>query len=104
MQTTIRMTTTQKHRRFVSEPIYDKGVRAVPGIGKVYGEDLTVAGYGTAQSLLDQFLHLQRNEVLFKQWLNRVCGANITSQGDCYSGLNDWCIQFLDYVKGPYSV
>ena len=93
---------SQKHRRFVSEPIYDKGVRAVPGIGKVYGKKLTEDGYGTARSLLDQFLHLQRNKGLFKQWLNGVCGARELFQDYCYSGLNEWCDQYLDYVKGPY--
>ena len=95
-------TTSKKHRSFTSEPISDKGVKSVPGIGVVYGERLKDAGFETAQSLLDEFLDLQRDEESFKQWLKDTCGANAKSQNECYFALDEWCNQYLHYAKGPY--
>ena len=93
---------SQKHCDFMNSPIDGKGVRAVPGIGPVYGANLTAAGFETAWSLLDQFLTFQRNEEKFKQWLKGVCGANSRYQNYCYYGLNEWCDQHLHlYVQGP---
>lgn len=38
-------TTTQKHRNFVSEPMGDKPVTALSGIGEVLGENLERQGF-----------------------------------------------------------
>jgi hypothetical protein len=37
--------TTKKFREFMAEPIGDKGIRDVPGIGDVLGTKLSEAGY-----------------------------------------------------------
>jgi hypothetical protein len=37
--------TTRKFREFMAEPIGDKGIRDVPGIGDVLGTKLSEAGY-----------------------------------------------------------
>ena len=37
--------TTKKFREFMAEPIGDKGIRDVPGIGEVLGGKLSEAGY-----------------------------------------------------------
>ena len=37
--------TTKKFREFMAEPIADKGIRDVPGIGDVLGTKLSEAGY-----------------------------------------------------------
>jgi hypothetical protein len=37
--------TTKKFREFMAEPIGDKGIRDVPGIGDVLGAKLSEAGY-----------------------------------------------------------
>jgi hypothetical protein len=37
--------TTQKFREFMAEPLGDKGIRDVPGIGDVLGTKLSEAGY-----------------------------------------------------------
>lgn len=95
-------TTTKKHRLFTSEPINDKGVKRVPGIGQVYGDRLQHAGFSKAQSVLDKFLALERNEALFKQWLKDTCGADSKNQHECYYALDEWCNQYLHYAREPY--
>jgi hypothetical protein len=37
--------TTKKFREFMAEPLGDKGIRDVPGIGEVLGTKLSEAGY-----------------------------------------------------------
>jgi len=37
--------TTKKFREFMAEPLGDKGIRDVPGIGDVPGAKLSEAGY-----------------------------------------------------------
>jgi hypothetical protein len=37
--------TTKKFREFMAEPLGDKGIRDVPGIGDVLGTKLSEAGY-----------------------------------------------------------
>ena len=97
-------TTTKKHKLFTSQPINDKGVKCVPGIGNVYGDRLIAAGFPKAYSILDKFLDLEKDEVSFKHWLRETCGANAKSQKECYLALSEWCDQYLHYAKGPYNV
>ena len=82
---------TPKLKKFIFNPIYDKGVKRVPGIGKVYGDRLIAAGFHKAKSLLDKFLALEKNESSFKHWLKETCDANVRSQNECYFALNKWC-------------
>ena len=42
---TTRTGTTKKHRLFVSEPIGDKDVRTLPGIGDIFGARLSAKGF-----------------------------------------------------------
>ena len=39
------MTTTKKHKDFISEPMGDKPLTALAGIGEVYGERLKATGF-----------------------------------------------------------
>lgn len=51
-------TTTQKHRNFVSEPMGDKGVTALPGIGEALGRNLERKGFDKVSS---DFLDLDQH-------------------------------------------
>lgn len=87
--------TSQKHRDFVGEPMGDKSVTELAGIGAVLGERLQSKGYDKAYVVLGQFLVLKKNGELFKDWLNQTCKANSKQQEDCYKCLSAWCDAFL---------
>ena len=87
--------TSQKHRNFVAEPMGDKGVTELAGIGDALGGRLSEKGFDKAYVVLGQFLILKKNEELFKDWLKDACGANSKYQSDCYNCLKEWCDAFL---------
>ena len=89
------MSTSQKHRNFISEPMGDKPVTDLAGIGPVLGGKLAEKGFDKAYVVLGQFLVLKKNEELFKDWLNQTSGANSKQSGDCYTCLKEWCDAFL---------
>nr|ACO15355.1 Barrier-to-autointegration factor [Caligus clemensi] len=88
-------TTTQKHRNFVSEPMNEKPVTDLAGIGEVLGKRLGSKGFDKAYVVLGQFLLLKKNKDLFVEWLKDSAGANSKQGSDCYQCLNDWCDEFL---------
>ncbi|KAK1788167.1 hypothetical protein P4O66_016623 [Electrophorus voltai] len=87
--------TSQKHKEFVAEPMGEKPVMALAGIGEVLGKRLEEKGFDKAYVVLGQFLVLKKDEELFRDWLKDTCGANIKQQGDCYGCLREWCDSFL---------
>ncbi|XP_041353109.1 barrier-to-autointegration factor A-like [Gigantopelta aegis] len=87
--------TSQKHRNFVAEPMGDKPVTELAGIGKVLGERLSDEGFDKAYVVLGQFLVLKKNEELFQDWLKEITGANAKQQRDCYTCLKEWSDAFL---------
>lgn len=87
--------TTQKHRDFVGEPIGEKPVTKLPGIGKTLGGRLTDKGFDKAYVVLGQYLVLKKNKENFKTWLSETCHADARRQQECYGGLKEWCKAFL---------
>ncbi|XP_050300975.1 barrier-to-autointegration factor [Anthonomus grandis grandis] len=87
--------TSQKHRNFVAEPMGDKPVTELAGVGGVLGERLKEAGFDKAFVVLGQFLVLKKNQELFKDWMKETCSANTKQSTDCWQCLNDWCEEFL---------
>jgi len=87
--------TSQKHRNFVSEPMGEKPVTELAGIGEVLGQRLVDAGYERAYVVLGQFLLLRKSEEDFRSWLHDRTSANSKQTGDCYQCLRDWCDAFL---------
>ncbi|XP_071525703.1 barrier-to-autointegration factor [Panulirus ornatus] len=88
-------TTSQKHRNFVAEPMGEKDVTELAGIGPVLGQKLSSKGFDKAYVVLGQYLVLKKNKELFLDWLKDTCGANIKQAGDCHQCLLDWCGEFL---------
>ena len=89
------MTTTQKHRRFVAEPMGEKPVTELAGIGEALGGRLSQKGFDKAYMVLGQFLVLKKDQDLFTIWLKEASGANSKHASDCFNCLSEWCIEFL---------
>ncbi|KAK3702676.1 hypothetical protein RRG08_042664 [Elysia crispata] len=87
--------TSKKHRNFVTEPMGEKLVTELAGIGEVLGKRLTEANYDKAYTVLGQFLLFKKEEELFKEWLKDTCGANAKQQNDCCQCIKEWCDSFL---------
>ncbi|XP_061601339.1 barrier-to-autointegration factor-like protein [Cololabis saira] len=86
---------TRKHRDFVREPIEDKPVTALPGIGEVLGEKLVKKGFTKASALLGHFVQMGRDPEKFKAWLKETSGANDYQADLCTRALVEWCETFL---------
>jgi hypothetical protein len=87
--------TSQKHRNFVSEPMGDKGVNELAGIGEVLSKRLEAKGFDKAYVVLGQFLVLKKHKELFIDWMKDISGANSKQASECYQCLSDWCDEFL---------
>ena len=87
--------TSQKHRNFVAEPMNDKAVTDLAGIGEVLGQRLESMGFDKAYSVLGQFLVLKKKKDLFVDWVKDNAGANNKQATTCYQCLSDWCDEFL---------
>jgi len=88
-------TTSQKHRNFVAEPMADKPVTDLAGVGNVLGQRLKTKGYTEAYVVLGQFLLLKKDRELFVDWMKDTAGANNKQASDCHQCLADWCDEFL---------
>ena len=88
-------TTSQKHRNFVAEPMGEKPVTDLAGIGEVLGKRLSSKGFDKAYVVLGQFLLLKKDKDLFTEWMKDLVSANTKQSGDCYQCLSDWCDTFL---------
>jgi len=87
--------TSQKHQDFVAEPMGDKEVTCIAGIGPVLGERLSEKGFDKAYVLLGQFLILKKDEEMFRDWLKETCGANSHQSNSTYTCLKEWCNSYI---------
>ncbi|XP_014256375.1 barrier-to-autointegration factor-like [Cimex lectularius] len=78
---------SQKHRNFIAEPMNEKPVTKLAGIGEVLGTRLEQQGFDRAYVVLGQFLVLRKNRALFQDWMRDTCQANSTQSNDCYNRL-----------------
>ncbi|KAI0985428.1 hypothetical protein GJ496_005445 [Pomphorhynchus laevis] len=87
-------TTSKKHTEFVAEPLVEKEVTSIPGIGHVTGKKLEEAGIDKAYMVLGQFLLLRKDEELFIEWL-KTFGAQNRHAKCCYEAFKEWCKSFI---------
>ncbi|XP_068182733.1 barrier-to-autointegration factor B-like isoform X2 [Antennarius striatus] len=87
--------TSQKHQNFVGEPMGDKPVRTLAGIGEALGRRLEQKGFDKAYVVLGQFLLLKKDKEIFAEWLQDASGANTHQAEQCTKCLKEWCEAFL---------
>lgn len=88
--------TTIKHQSFVSLPMGTiKPVTALPGIGRVWGGQLTENGIGRAAQLFGQYLVLEQDGERFTDWLRQKCGIGVKRSWCVYSALHEWNQQYF---------
>ncbi|KAK0409872.1 hypothetical protein QR680_004809 [Steinernema hermaphroditum] len=88
-------TTSVKHREFVGEPMGEKEVTAVPGIGPTYGAKLSEKGFDRAYVLFGQFLLLKKEQELFVDFLKEEAGVTANHANSCYNCFKEWAEQFI---------
>ena len=82
--------TSEVHKKFVREPMGQKSVLELAGIGKVLGPRLQKKGFSKAYQVFGQYQVAGKDEVKFKRWLHTNCGANSFQQSQCYACLKEW--------------
>ncbi|XP_045070107.1 barrier-to-autointegration factor-like [Coregonus clupeaformis] len=83
-------TTSQKHHSFVTEPMGNRSVRDVPGIGPVQGRTLEERGMPRADQMLGDYLQKGRDQGQFQNNLKNTTGAKTKQQRDAYNGMREW--------------
>lgn len=79
----------------MAEPMGEKPVVSLAGIGEVLGKKLEERGFDKTYVVLSQLLVLKKDEDLFQEWLKDTCGANAKQSRNCFGCLQEWCDAFL---------
>ncbi len=96
----------------MAEPLGDKGIRDVPGIGDVLGAKLSEAGYEKvrfsieifyfiefifiqAYTLFGKYLLCNKDVESFQDWLQTQCGANSHQAKTAAQALSEWAEAFI---------
>ncbi|CAF0725258.1 unnamed protein product [Adineta steineri] len=88
-------TTSQKFRDFTGEPLKDKLLDEVPGIGPKLASNLEGSGITKAYELLGIYLTLLKNKEYFELWIRDNAGANRHQAKQCADAIDSFCSQFL---------
>jgi len=88
-------TRNQNPHNFVAEPMGEKHVTELSGVGEVLGQQLELLGYNKAYVVLGKFLVLKKNRELFLEWMIDQIGASYHAASECYECLEEWCLEFL---------
>ncbi|CAF0809928.1 unnamed protein product [Didymodactylos carnosus] len=87
--------TSQKFRDFTSEPLKDKYVSEVPGIGPKLSSNLEDSGITKAYELLGIYLTLLKDKEYFELWIRDNAGANRNQARQTSDAIEAFCSQFL---------
>ena len=83
---------TLKSRTFANEPMGDKDVSKLGGIGRTTEKKMRGKGINKAYQVVGKYLCLEKNENEFKDWIQEF-GANEGQAEACYHCVNGWCVQ-----------
>jgi len=88
-------TTSKKHANFVSEPMGEKEVNEIAGIGPTYEKRLKESGFQYAYNLLGQFLLLNKDEETFQEWLKDEISMTKKYSKDCSGCIAEWTRSYV---------
>merc|ERR1712168_200236 len=88
-------TTSKKHANFISEPMGDKEVSEIAGIGPTYQKRLKEKGFEYAYNLLGQFLLVNKDEEMFKEWLKEEISMTAKYQKDATECIAEWTRSYV---------
>ncbi|MFH4975300.1 hypothetical protein AB6A40_002009 [Gnathostoma spinigerum] len=83
------------HCKFISEPMGDKPITAIPGIGPTCAAKFTNAGYEKANALFGKFLLLKKNKEGFIQFLKETGGMPEHHAKSVYECFDEWSQIYL---------
>ena len=86
---------SRKYHLFIREPMSNKSVTNLVGVGKVLGRRFAARGFQEASTLFGQFHLVKKVKVLFMIWVMKKTGSNMGQAKDIYQCLFDWCKEFL---------
>lgn len=89
------MTTTKKHKLFVSEPLGQKSIDVLPGVGKTLTQRFLASNITKAHHVVGAFLLLDMQRDKFLSWFKQECGGNERHANMCFDAIQQWCIQFI---------
>lgn len=79
-------TSSAKHRQFINEPMANKPVTDVPGIGQVVGRNMCADGVRTARALYGYYLDNPRG---FRDFV-MTYGANAGQQEAAFKAMSEF--------------
>lgn len=83
--------TSQKHKDFVREPMQNRPIEDVAGIGLIYGLKLREIGFTKASILLGKFLVMDLDCEEFHRWLVMEIGFSHAHADATIYCLKVWC-------------
>ena len=87
--------TSKKHNCFVSSPMGDKSVTALPGIGRVMEDKLKQKGFEQASQIFGSFLMMKKDKDKFTGWLQTECGIGARYSERVQDALQEWSQHYL---------
>lgn len=88
-------TSSKKHQAFVDEPMGEKGVTEIPGIGKEIGSNMNDKEINFAYEVFGKFLAVKKNKENFCGWLKQFA-ANAKQREDCYKAMEVWSKKYFE--------
>lgn len=86
---------TKKHRDFLSEPMGNKEVEKIPGIGITIGGQMKTEGITYAYQVFGHFLVLKKDKKKFCDGV-KTFGADNGQSNACYNAMLEWSQQYFE--------
>ena len=87
------MSASKKTITFTSQPMGNKNVAELPGVGKTIGINLAAKGFSKAKHVYGLFLQLDEDKKKFCAWIAENGKANEGQAKQCFECLKEWSRQ-----------